>query len=84
MYAVDDSPRTTDEPRWSVYEARQRDGFGYEKVRYGIREEYADGATRFTHNETFETREEAEILAARFHLNSRKGKTYDNVMKTWT
>ncbi|MCE7938152.1 hypothetical protein DCC79_06255 [bacterium] len=78
MYAVKEET-----PRWQAYELRKADIFGYETVRYGVREAYADGATRHVHNEDFATREEAEQLAARFHLNARKGMTYDNVMKRW-
>ncbi len=83
MYAVEDQTRTNDDPRWQAYETRHKDAFGYDKVRFGVREEYPDGSTGNIHNETFETRDEAEIMAARFHLNSRKGKTYDNVLKEW-
>lgn len=72
-----------DIPRWRAYKASRTDGFGYEVEKYGVREEYADGATRYVHNQVFDTLEEAEQLAARFHLNARKGMTYDNSMKQW-
>lgn len=73
----------TDTPRWRAYPVRQADGFGYADEKYGVREEYSDGATRYVHNELFDTLEQAEQVAARFHLNSKKGMTYDNVMKRW-
>jgi hypothetical protein len=73
----------TDTPRWRVYEVRQQDAFGYDRVRYGLREEYEDGATRCIHNETFEDEAEAQTQAARFNLNAKKGMRYDNIMKTW-
>jgi hypothetical protein len=70
-------------PRWRAYEVQQSDAFGYGTAKYGVREEYEDGATRYIHNVVFDTREEAEQVAAKFHINSRKGMTYDNVMKQW-
>jgi hypothetical protein len=73
----------TETVRWKAYQVQQHDAFGYSRVRYGVREYYEDGATRFIHNEVFDTQEEAEALAARFNLNNRKGMTYDNVMKVW-
>lgn len=68
---------------WRAYEARETDMFGYDTIKYGVREEYEDGATGAIHNERFATREEAQILASRFNLNARKGRKYDTVMKTW-
>ena len=73
-----------DEPRWKAYPVRQSDMFEYSTEKYGVREEYPEGATRYIHNETFETEEEAQMVAARFNINRQKGKTYDNVMKTWS
>lgn len=75
---------TVERPRWRVYEVRETDMYGYYKTKYGVREEYTDGATRYTHSERFEAREDAERLAALFEVNARKGKTYDNVMKAWS
>ena len=75
---------TTDErPTWTEYEVRQHDMYGYFKLKYGVREEYTDGATRFIHNELVDTPEEAQLLASKFNMNTRKGKMYDNVMKSW-
>jgi len=74
-----DDERTT----WKVYPVRRNDLYGYGAEKYGVREEFADGATRHVHNETFETPEEAQLLAAKFNQNARKGGVYDNVMKTW-
>jgi hypothetical protein len=74
---------TTDTPRWRAYKASQTDGFGYDRERWGVREEYQDGATRYVHNQVFEDASEAETMAAKFNLNVRKGMTYDNVMKQW-
>lgn len=74
---------TEDRPRWQAYEVKQTDAFGYDRVRYGVREAYADGATRHVHNELFEEPDAAEQLAARFNLNARKGMAYDNAMKRW-
>ena len=68
---------------WRPYSVSRRDGFGYEVTEFGVREEYDDGATRFIHNETFGTHEEAQIAASKFNLRARKGQTYDNIMKTW-
>jgi len=82
MYTTKDVT-TEDKPRWRAYEVRRSDIFGYETVKYGVREEYSDGATRFTHNVMFDTLEEAEQVAARFHINTTKGMTYDNMMKQW-
>jgi hypothetical protein len=74
----------SDEPLWKSYTVRRADMFGYDdKVKYGVREEYPDGATRFVHNEVVDTREEADAMAARFNGLRRKGKTYDNTMKEW-
>ena len=73
----------TDAPRWRVYVVRQTDAFGYDRERYGVREEYAEGGTRAIHNEVVEDREAAEVMAAKFNLNARKGMAYDNTMKTW-
>jgi hypothetical protein len=73
----------TEQVRWKVYLASQTDGFGYERLRYGVREEYEDGATRAIHNQVFESEEEAQALANRFNGNVRKGMKYDNTMKTW-
>ena len=72
-----------DVPKWRAYEVRKPDGFGYDRVQYGVREEYEDGATRYVHNEVKDNLEDAEQMAALFNLNVRKGKTYDNTMKTW-
>ena len=83
MYAVDDARTQKDEPRWTAYKTQLTDGFGYDKERWGVREEYPDGATRHIHDEVYATEEEAMQVAARFHLNAKKGKTYDNVMKEW-
>lgn len=73
----------TEKPNWRAYEVRQADMFGYEKVKYGVREEYTDGATRYIHNELFDTREQAQLLATQFNLYVRKGRSYDNTMKRW-
>lgn len=73
----------TEQLRWKVYQASQTDAFGYDKLRYGVREEYDDGATRYIHNQVFEELEEAQALANRFNGNMRKGMKYDNTMKTW-
>lgn len=70
-------------PQWKAYPVRHIDMHGYETVQYGVREEYADGATRYIHNEVKATREEAQIMATLFNLHVRKGKTYDNTMKRW-
>jgi len=72
-----------DTPRWRAYKASRTDGFGYEVEKYGVREQYSDGGTRAIHDEVFDTMEEAEQLAARFVLNTRKGMSYDNTMKKW-
>ena len=72
-----------EKPRWKAYEVRQADMYGYEKVKYGVREEYTDGATRSIHNELLDTVEEAQLLASKFNVNARKGMEYDNTMKTW-
>jgi hypothetical protein len=69
---------------WRAYEVRETDMFGYHTFKYGVREEYTDGATGAIHNERFATREEAQILASRFNVNARKGRKYDNAMKTWS
>lgn len=76
---MSDDDRTT----WKVYTVRRNDLYGYGTEKYGVREEYPDGATRDAHNETFDTPEEAQLLAARFNQNARKGSVYDNAMKTW-
>jgi len=70
-------------PRWRAYEVRRPDAFGYDVVKYGVREEYGDGATRYIHSQVFATMEEAEQIAARFNINAKKGMAYDNVMETW-
>jgi len=70
-------------PTWKAYEVRRPDMYGYDTVKYGVREEYEDGATRSIHSELFDTREEAQLLASKFNMNARKGHSYDNVMKTW-
>ena len=72
-----------EKPRWRAYASQKPDMFGYAKEQYGVREQYADGSTRYIHNETFESQEDAERIAARFNLNAQKGQTYDNVMKVW-
>jgi hypothetical protein len=74
---------TDERPTWKVYEVRRPDMFGYDSVKYGVREEYTDGATRYIHNEVLETPEQAQLLASKFNVNARKGMTYDNTMKTW-
>lgn len=74
----------SDEPRWKAYTVRQSDAFEYETVKYGVREEYPEGATRYIHNEVFDSEDEAQMIAARFNIHRQKGKTYDNVMKTWS
>jgi len=43
----------------------------------------SDGGTAAIHNERFNTRDEAVILASRFNLNARKGRKYDVLMKVW-
>lgn len=73
----------TERPVWKVYEVRDTDMYGYHTIRYAVREEYADGATRHIHNERVDTPEEAQLLASKFNLYARKGRRYDNVMKTW-
>lgn len=75
-----DDDRTT----WKVYVVRRNDLYGYGTERYGVREEYPDGATRFVHDETFETAEEAQLVAARFNQKARKGGVYDNALKAWS
>ncbi len=82
MYTTKDAT-VEEKPRWRAYEVHRPDAFGYDIVKYGVREEYDDGATRYIHNAVFDTREEAEQVAARFHLNTLKGMSYDNVMKQW-
>lgn len=72
-----------DRTTWRVYEVSEKDIYGYGKTSYGIREEYPDGATRFIHDERFDTAEEAQIAASKFNLNARKGQSYDNRMKRW-
>jgi hypothetical protein len=72
-----------EKPMWKAYMVRQTDMRGYSSERFGVREEYSDGATRDIHNEVFETREEAQLLASKFNLYARKGRTYDNTMKRW-
>ena len=74
---------TDDRLTWKAYEIRETDLHGYDTVRFGVREEYDDGATRYIHNERFDTREEAQLLASRFNLLARKGHRYDNSMKQW-
>jgi hypothetical protein len=71
-------------PTWKVYEVQTPDMFGYANVKYGVREEYTDGATRYIHNEALDSADEAQLLAARFNGYARKGRTYDNRMKTWS
>ena len=66
-----------------AYEVRETDAFGYDRIKYGVRQEYSDGGTAAIHNERFNTRDEAVILASRFNLNARKGRKYDVLMKVW-
>ena len=73
----------TEVPLWRAYLVQQTDAFGYDRERWGVREEYRDGSTRYIHNQVLEDREQAEKLAAQFNFNVRKGKQYDNAMKTW-
>jgi hypothetical protein len=70
-------------PLWKAYTARKTDLRGYDDEKYGVREEYTDGATRYVHNEVFDTHEEAQLLASKFNLYARKGRVYDNIMKRW-
>ena len=73
----------SDSPMWRPYEVNRPDAFGYDSHKFGVREEYNDGATRYIHTELVPTMEEAETLAARFNVYARKGRKYDNTMKTW-
>jgi hypothetical protein len=72
-----------DKAEWKAYQVQQTDLRGYASERFGVREEYTDGATACIHNQVFETREEAQLLASKFNLYARKGRTYDNTMKRW-
>ena len=70
-------------PLWRAYKTQETDSHGYASEKFGVREEYGDGATRYIHSETMDTIEEAQLLASKFNMNIRKGKTYDNRMKSW-
>ena len=72
-----------DKPLWKAYRVQQVDAFGYATERWGVREEYRDGATRHIHHQVFETEEDAQILAIKFNSYARQGRTYDNAMKAW-
>jgi hypothetical protein len=76
---MSDEDRTT----WKVYPVRRNDLYGYAKERFGVREEYPDGATRHVHDETYDTAEEAQLVATKFNQKARKGAVYDNALKAW-
>ncbi|MFQ5460113.1 MAG: hypothetical protein ACE5EL_04915 [Anaerolineae bacterium] len=74
---------TAERVMWKAYEVRETDMYGYDTVKYGVREEYSDGATRAIHNERFANVEEAQMVASKFNVLARKGRSYDNTMKQW-